>query len=156
MPVFKTLLNIGGWIFIAVAMFDLTGTFLIYRHEQHFVQSANRTQGTITRMVEQQKSDHEILYFPVFTFADAKGQQQEIRSSSGQYPPAYKVGDTISVLYEQDAPKDAKIDNFSDLWFIPAFFGFFGAIEMILAIVCFAAVFIIRRYEQKSTEARAV
>jgi hypothetical protein len=151
MHIIKLLLKIGGWGFLAIAVIDLTITFFIYRHEHSFVQSASRAQATITKMVERQSgSDHSTAYYPVFTFQDSKGQPQEVYSSSGQYPPAYKVGDTVSVLYQPDKPANAEIDSFVGLWIWSLTLGAFGLFELVLGFGFFIVAIIFRKYERKT------
>ncbi len=149
MKVIKLLLKIGGWVFISVAIIDLTIAFFVYRHAQTFVQTASRAQATITKMVEREGSDHDTCYYPVFTFKDSNGQEQEVYSSSGQYPPAYKVGDRVTVLYLPDDSGHAKIDGFWELWIWPVLLGAFGVIGLFVSVVQFVAVYFIGRYERR-------
>lgn len=151
MKVIKLLLKVGGWIFIFIAIVDFTISFFVYRHAQTFVQTASRAQATITKMEEREGSDHGTAFYPVFTFKDSSGQDQEVYSSSGQYPPAYKVGDKVTVLYQPDDPRHAKIDAFLDLWMWPVLLGIFGLFELFIAIVQFVAVFFIGRYESRAS-----
>ena len=51
----KLLLKIGGWVFVSIAIIDLTITFFVYRHSQTFVQTASQAQATITKMVERKR-----------------------------------------------------------------------------------------------------
>jgi len=151
MKVIKLLLKIGGWIFISIAVIDLTISFFVYRHAQTFVQTASRAQATITKMEEREGSSHDTAFYPVFTFKDSTGQEQEVYSSSGQYPPAYKVGDKVTVLYQPDDSKHAKIDSFWDLWIWPLLLGVFGLVELFIATVQFVAVYFIGRYERRAS-----
>ena len=138
-------LKIGGWGFIAVAVITLTISFFVYRHVHGFVQSASRAQATITKLTERRDHDSDIVYYPVFTFKDSKGQTHEIDSSSGQYPPAYKVGDTVTVLYQPEQPENAKLDSFFDIWGWAAMLGGFGVLDLVVGLGMLAVVFIIQR-----------
>jgi hypothetical protein len=78
----------------------------------HFVRIAAHAHGRIVRMIEHKDKDEETVYFPVFSFRDAQGEDQTVHSSSGSFPPAYEVGDTVSVLYNPNDPSNAKINSF--------------------------------------------
>jgi len=149
MHVIKLLLTIGGWVFIGLAVVDLAITFFIYRHTHGFVQSASRAQATITKMVERPGGDSGSVYYPVFSFQDSNRLSHEVYSSSGQYPPAYEVGDKVTVLYQPDKPESAEIDSFWDVWLMSILFAFSGVFELFIGFGQFVAVYIIRRYERK-------
>lgn len=155
MKVIKLLLKIGGWVFLSIAIIDLTITFFVYRHAQTFVQSASRAQATISKVIEREGSDHDSTFYPVFVFEDSRGQAQEIYSSSGQYPPAYRVGDKVEVLYQPDDPKHAKINGFLELWIWPVMLGIFGVIELFIAMVQFLAAYFVGRYDRKTSASPA-
>jgi len=103
--------HVGGFlIFSGCGCFVVTlVTFLFTRH---FVSAAARAQGKILRTIEQREHDGEsTVYYPVFTFQDARGVNHTIHSSWGSFPPAYEVGDMVPVLYNSNDPESAKIDR---------------------------------------------
>ncbi len=67
-------------------------------------------------MLERKDKDDETVYYPVFSFHDAQGVEHVIHSSSGGFPPAYEVGDTVPVLYSSTNPTNAKIDALFSVW----------------------------------------
>jgi hypothetical protein len=150
MHILKLLLKIGAWFMVAIAIIVLTISFFVYRHTQHFVQAASHAKGTVTQMVERAGHDSGTVYSPVYTFQDADGKQHEIHSSGGSYPPAYKVGDTVPVLYQPDKPDNAEIDSFLEVWLFPAMLAGFGCIDLVIGIVLLVVVFIIQRAERRS------
>lgn len=145
MHILKLLLKIGAWFMVATAAIVLMISFFLYRRTQHFVQSASHAQGTVTQMVERAGHDSGTVYSPVYTFQDPEGKQHEIHSSGGNYPPAYKVGDTVPVLYQPDKPDNAKIDSFLEVWIFPAMFAGFGCIDLFVGLVLLVVVFIIQK-----------
>jgi hypothetical protein len=151
----KLSLSIGGWVFIATGIITLTIAFFVYRHAQNFVQSASRTQATITKLIERPGQNSSSVYFPVFRFQDANGQAHEIDSSSGQYPPAYKVGDTVTVLYQPQQPEKAKLDTFFDVWGWAAMLGGFGVLDLVVGSGMLVFVFITQRSNQQPLSAQA-
>jgi hypothetical protein len=154
MRIFKLLLKIGGWFMIATSVIMLTISFFVYRHAQHFVQSAVRVQGTVTKMIERSGHNSDTVYCPVYTFEDLKGKQHEIYSSGGSYPPSYKVGDKVKVLYQIDDPDNAEIDSFLDKWLFTTILAGFGFIELVFGVGLFLVTAIIRKIERRSPTLR--
>jgi len=151
----KLLLKIGGWGFIALAVTNLTISFFVYRHAHRFAQTASRAQGTVIKLVEKPSHASGSVFYPVFSFTDSKEQAHEINSSIGQYPPAYKVGDTITVLYEPERPENAKPDRFFEVWGLAAILAGFGVVALIIGSVLLAVVSIIQqsKYEPSPIQA---
>lgn len=50
----------------------------------------------------------------------------------GGGPFAYQEGDAVSVLYDPLHPGSARIDSFSQLWFVPIFVSLFGAVLLLV------------------------
>jgi len=86
-----------------------------FTRTNNFLETAVKTQGKILAN-EERSSDGDNLYVPIFSFADKKGKEHHARSSWGFYPPKYKVGDSISVVYDPCDPTKADIDSFTNLW----------------------------------------
>jgi hypothetical protein len=72
-------------------------------------------------------------YYPVVRFATQDGRKIEFRSSMGSNPPAFGVGEMVTVRYLPDQPESAGIDAFFSLWFLPLMFGGMGAIFLLVA-----------------------
>ena len=85
------------------------------------------------------------VYYPIFTFQDSNGRTHEITSSSGQNPPAYKVGDTVTVLYQSEQPEDAKLDRFFDVWGWAAMLCGFAVVDVLVGLGMLVVVIIIQR-----------
>ena len=54
---------------------------------------------------------------PVVEFTDDTGHSQRIEISLGVSHPSWSQGDTISIRYEPNDPKNARLDTFVGLWF---------------------------------------
>jgi Protein of unknown function (DUF3592) len=148
----RLLLKIPAWLLMSSAIIFLTVSFFLYLHTQKFIQSANRTQGIITQLIEKKDHDTDSLYYPVCTFQDSRGNQHQIYSSMGSYPPSYKIGDKISVLYQPNNPEKAMIDNFSEKWFLSAMFAGGGLMDLIFASALFLLLFFMHRKQQPSSQ----
>ena len=103
------------------AMFALVGIgFACY--SVAFAIGTNEVQGTITNMVHGS---------PVVDY-QVNGQQFSFQSSMSSDPPAYFVGEKVTVIYRPNNPASAQINSFTERWLFPIVFTIGGA----WAIVC--------------------
>lgn len=60
--------------------------------------------------------------YPVVEFAAPGQPLQTVQMSVGSWPPAYAEGDSVTVLYDPQQPRNARIKSFSStllLWLLP-------------------------------------
>ena len=124
------------WL-MGLSVFFIIVSILIGIRSYLFTKKAIKSEATIIKLVES-SSDGRILYTPVFTFIDKKGNKHKIFSSTSSYPPNGDVGDKIEILYDPDNPKHAEENYFFNIWgisLIPLGLGTFYF--MIFAVVAF-------------------
>lgn len=120
-------LSATKYLFAAIGLGLLTGAALVYNHTASFISRASRAQGTVTAMVPQRSTDNSVRYRPIVRFEHG-GQEIQFGDSVSTDPPAFNVGQAVTVLYLESNPHDARIDSFTSLWFLPALLGGMGAI----------------------------
>ncbi|WP_330458381.1 DUF3592 domain-containing protein [Streptomyces sp. NBC_00820] len=141
------------WITLGVTAFGLLfltiGCALTWQSIS-FLTGADRARGTVVSV--EWRTDHDSysgssrhrkrnspMAYPVVEFTPANGPSRTFESSSGANPPSYDEGDDVEVLYRADAPGDARINSFGDLWLAPVIFGGFGllatAIPMTIVVL---------------------
>lgn len=96
--------------------------------------TALRARGTITQLVERH-DDHGDSFFPVFQYLDRGGIKRTVYSNVGTYPPAYKLGDSVEVLYSAGSEDRAQLDDWWFFWGIPLVLGVLGVIYLPVGIV---------------------
>lgn len=117
-----------GFLLAAIALF-------IWLRTQSFLNTAQEAQGTVVQMVYSHSSDGGGGYAPVFTFRTITGQ--EITASENLYsnPPQFKVGQTVTVLYDPENPNRARIKKGFNLYFVPVLLGFLGLIFGCIGVI---------------------
>lgn len=76
-------------------------------------------------------------YYPVVEFVAQDGERRNVQLSEGSFPPAYEVGDEVTILYEPDHPLDARIKSSASLalmWVLPGITGILG-IAFLVAVI---------------------
>jgi uncharacterized protein DUF3592 len=81
-------------------------------------------------------------YYPVVEFVAQDGERRTVQLSEGSFPPAYEVGDKVTVLYGPDHPLEARIKSSASsalMWVLPGITGILG--------ICFlVAVLVVRKF----------
>ena len=76
-------------------------------------------------------------YYPVVEFVAQDGKRRDVQLSEGSFPPAYEVGEAVTVLYEPDHPLDARIQSSASsalMWILPGITGTLG-IAFLVAVL---------------------
>lgn len=100
------------------AGFCLWGVYAGYVSWQ-LEQGGERTKGNVVRLEESNSSEGGCcVYSPVVEFT-AGGQTYSFESGNASDPPAYDVGEEVSILYDPAKPETAQIDSFFERWLFP-------------------------------------
>jgi hypothetical protein len=95
--------------------------------------SALRTEGTVVAFARGKDWAAHHAY-PVVRYR-VRGKDYEVRGHVSTSPPAYSLGDVVSVLYRPDRPDDELIDSFSERWLLPLVFSGGGLFFVSLSLV---------------------
>ena len=98
-----------------------------------------RAQATVCKMIIERNSDNDDFYYPVFQFTTPDGTTHTVKGNHGSNPPAWKKGETASIIYPAGEPEKAVSDTFGGLWAAGVFLSVFGLIFTgVSAITLFA------------------
>ena len=98
-----------------------------------------RAQATVCKMIIERNSDNDAFYYPVFQFTTPDGTTHTVKGNHGSNPPAWKKGETASIIYPAGEPEKAVSDTFGGLWAAGVFLSVFGLIFTgVSAITLFA------------------
>ena len=111
----------GAIFFTAMGTAVIAYGLVLFLESKNFVVHATQqTSGTVVGFVLL-SSGRSWTDSPVFEFTDSSGTLHTNYNSSGQNPPAYKIGELIKVRYRPENPETARIDSFTELWLFPTF-----------------------------------
>lgn len=90
--------------------------------------------GLVVDMIVRQHRDSETdaleeYYYPVIEFSLPGGSQKRVQLSEGSWPPAYEIGEEVTVLYDKEHPLEARIQSGSSttlMWILPGITGTIG------------------------------
>ena len=101
--------------------------------------------GRVTDMTKQLEYDSQYhnrviseAYFPVVEFTASDGKHRSVQLSEGSFPPAYEVGNEVTILYEPDHPLNARIKSFASsagMWILPTITGILGIGFLVAVLV---------------------
>lgn len=80
--------------------------------------------------------------YPVVSFSLPGGELQEVELAEGSNPPAYAVGQEVTVLYDPQRLGDVRIKSFGSsllLWLLPGITGFVGLAFLAVSLLMLRA-----------------
>lgn len=113
--------RVFNFIFLGVGLLLLGIAIYLYRNTTVFIENSSKAAGEVVAMQASysrtRSSGSSTTYSPVVAFRTASNESLRFTSDLSTSPPAYHVGDKVTVLYRKEAPTDAKIADFWPLWF---------------------------------------
>jgi len=87
-------------------------------------------QGYVVDVVARADNDGREFFYPVVEFSLPDETRYTVQTSEGSWPPAYERGQSVTVLYQRDQPRNARIKSTSGtigMWTVSIITGFLGA-----------------------------
>jgi hypothetical protein len=111
-----------------------------------FIGGGEKARATIVANELKTDRDGDRNYYPRFVFLTNDGSSTSVQSSTGTNPPSFSEGQEVTVIYDRSKPGDARIDTFTQLWFLSLVLGFIGVGHLFISwlILLFS-----RRHEKK-------
>jgi len=134
------------WVVMGL-LFVCIGTGF-YLYTAQFAKTARSAEGTVIELVSQTSRDSGTTWCPVIEFTDHRGKTYKVQLSMCSSPPGYWRGEDVEVLYAEDNPKNAKINDSSMYWFGYIFAGI-GGIFAVLGGLWLVFLFFARKYLRK-------
>jgi hypothetical protein len=129
-------------LFAVVGLGLLIGGVVSIQHTRRFLATAISVPGVVTENVWHESSSGSSkswAFYPRILFRTTGGQEISFITDSGSSPPAYRVNEPVTILYDPQQPYHASIRSFSDLWLGPTIlcglgivFCSFGVVAVIL------------------------
>jgi hypothetical protein len=91
-----------------------------------FIGGGEKVRATIIANESKTDPDGDLNYYPRLVFLTKDGNSVSVRSSTGTNPPYFSEGQEVTVIYDRSKPADARIDTFTQLWFLQLVLGFIG------------------------------
>ena len=120
----------AGLLFILLGGAGVIGAIVAAIRQSHRRALLHRAQGTVVRMEYTMGR----MQAPVVAFVGPNGPV-EFRSSIGSSPPAFRVGEIVTVLFDPAQPTNAQLDSFWDKWLLPGVLGFIGVVFGFMGIL---------------------
>src|SRR5689334_57156 len=95
-------------IFLIAGLGMLTGSFFLYRSTNNFVHSATKADGEVVAMhtsySRSKNGGTSRTYSPIVSFRTPTNEAIRFTSDFSTSPPAYHVGQKVTVLHSKDNP----------------------------------------------------
>lgn len=129
----KFLSRLGKFFLMPVGVCLLLGAAWSASSTKTWIAQAIEVPGSVIEMVRVRDSDNTgYMFAPVVRFKTVEGNTIEFESSFRSNPPAYRTGQSVSVLYDPAEPRSAAIRGFFSLWFVSLILGLIGSVFMMV------------------------
>jgi hypothetical protein len=120
-----------GWVLLNLLWVGMLGIALWYGYTSYNLVSTGATVSAIVTENRAVSDEDGTSYKPVFSYVvdDRTYTYESINSSD---PPAYRVGDRVTLRYDRANPALARVDNIWELWLLP---GILGPVALIMALL---------------------
>jgi hypothetical protein len=89
-------------------------------------------QGTVVENVRRGRG-----FAPKIAFTTSNGEEKNVTLWSAQNPPAYGVGDKVTVYYDPNDPNKANVNTFLSVSFGPMMLAIAGIINVMIGLVLY-------------------
>ena len=103
----------------------LAGAAYLIVEQNQFRASAAAVEGEVIELIKTSTQDHDDVLLPKVRYVDNDGQEKIFIADNEGFIIGYHAGQTVSVLYSEDG-SDARLDDFTSVWAIPAITGSMG------------------------------
>lgn len=113
----ETIKNKTMWqyyIILALGLLFLIAAIISFRHTVKFLNHGNKATATVIEL-RAYESDGEV-YVPVFSFLTSENQLVTYELPEGSDPPAWKVGETETIIYDPSNPSNASLYSYFRLF----------------------------------------
>jgi hypothetical protein len=124
----KTFNRIFFSVFGLVGLGLLTGAFFALRSEMSFRSGALTAEGTVVDLVTTTGSRGGTLYKPVVEYVDRNDRKHRLTAGVASSPPSYRLGESVTVRYRPEDPRNAELDSFMNSWFLTVILGAIGTV----------------------------
>src|SRR4051794_41757070 len=124
----KFIRSIAKFVLIPVGLSLLLGAAWSTWSTKTWIDHTIEGQGKVIEMVRiRDRDDGGYMFAPLVRFQTGDGRSIEFQSSLRSNPPGYRTGQTVTVLYDPDAPESAAIRGLFSLWLVTMVLGFMGS-----------------------------
>jgi hypothetical protein len=127
-------------VFIGVAVLMCVISVLTGVSTWRVMSRETEAPGQVVDMVTRKDDQGNEFYYPVVEFSPAGGCPRTVQMPEGSWPPAYEIGDPVTVLYDPQQPLNARVKTTSgtvSLWI-------WTMVTGILAVAFIGATFLAR------------
>lgn len=119
------------FVFLASGLAFLGVAGWLYFQENQFAINALAAEGQVIGLAESIDSENgAISYAPIVRFQTEGGRMFDFQSPYYASPPAYEIGQSVSVLYPPENPRDAVLQGAGNLMVL--IFAIVGGIDFLI------------------------
>jgi hypothetical protein len=126
--------RIGKFVLIPIGLLLFVAAAWSVWSTKSWLAHTLEVEGVVVELVRMRDSEEGYVFSPIVRFETADGGTHELQSGLRTYPPAYRTGEVVSVVYDPSVPDAAMIRSLLSLWVVPIILSFIGTIFCAIGI----------------------
>ena len=142
------------YFFVFVGLTLLGVSFFVGKSRYAFVKASLETEGEVIDLVSvhsKGRTGSSTTYAPYIQFTDAMGRKVYFISTISSNPPSYDLGEKVTVIYDSEAPEEARMKGFFAIWGMTSICGLVGTIFFTIGYLLLVSV---KRKKRKQAHLR--
>jgi hypothetical protein len=124
--------RIGKFVLLPIGLLFLLGAAYSVWSTKTWLALAVEAEGSVIEMVRVRDNDSGYMFTPLVRFRSRDGETVEFQSTLRTNPPAYRTGQSVTVLYQPEDPGSATIRGFLSLWLTPLVLSLIGTVFLLI------------------------
>lgn len=124
-------------VFLAVAVLMLAIAVVSALSSGRALAKETTASGSVVDLVIRQAADGTLYYRPVVAFDLPDGARRTLQLAEEGTDPAYQVDESVTIAYDPEQPRNARIKSFSStvsMWILPSITGVLGAAFLVATL----------------------
>ncbi|MBK7883922.1 MAG: DUF3592 domain-containing protein [Chitinophagaceae bacterium] len=129
-------------IFFIIGIFLLITAVTFYIDKKKFISNSLQVKGKVIKMIESRSSStrssrSHLVYAPVIAYI-VNSKEYAFTSPIKSSPPAYEIGEEVTVYYDKNDPANAQLNSLKD-YLITIVSGGLGFLFTVIPVIIFFA-----------------
>lgn len=134
MPSRMTLALTASLLSIAAGLTMLLSAAKLYLDRSAFVEDAWPVQAKVVALDSGSVDGQRDRLYAILEFRTMKGEPVRLRVDQPVFGGELRIGESASVLYDPESPRDARLGRGAELWMATAIVGVFGGLLFLVPL----------------------
>jgi len=124
---------IGGCLASLISLGLLIGAIMVYVRQGRQAAGRVSVKGTVVSLEKRSTNPGSAgMYYPMIEYSLPNGETVRFESAFGTMPASYKIGQSVTALYNPSDPREAEVSSLVSRYLYPGIMAFIGLVTLCL------------------------